>query len=152
MDPATKAKQAAFERQFVAYLLAVTGAVVTALLVLFVSAYLRARDPSFSFARLWEGAMVIALSFLVFWIFAFLSASVPAFITTKIAQRFNITNAGYFLICGALTGAAVAPFFPTWYTAPAETDSLSNYLFFLRHSIPAGLIGGGLYWWKAVRR
>ncbi len=152
MDSAIKAKQAAFEKQFVGYLLAVTGAAITALILLFVSAYLNAPNLSFSFARLWEGALLIALTFFVFWIFAFLTASVPAFLTIKVAQRFNITSACYFLICGALAGAAVAPLFPAWYTAPPEAGSLSDYLDFVRLSIPAGFVGGGLYWWKVIRR
>lgn len=152
MDSATKARQAAFERRFVGYLVAVTGAAVTALLLLFVSVYLSAPNPSFDFVQLWEGAFLIPLTFVVFWMFAFLSASVPAYIAINIAQRFDITNAGYFLICGALAGAVGAFLVPTWYTDPPKANSLSTHLDVLRLSIPAGVAGGGLYWWKVLRR
>jgi hypothetical protein len=155
MDSTAKARQAAFEKHFVGYLLAVTGAAVTALIQLFVSAYFSATNSSLSFARLWDGAFWIVLILFGLWVLAFVSAIIPFVATIKVARRFQITSVLYFILCGVLAGVVAAPaiiyFALAWYPRSTQPPFSNEIIDAWRLTIPAGIVGASLYWWKVGR-
>jgi len=156
MDSTITAKRAAFEKQFVGYLLAVSGAAISAVILLFVSVYLSAPNRSFDLGRLWDGIFLTALLVVLFWIYVFFWTIIPFVAVIRVARRFQITSVLYFILSGALTGILLAPaliyFQPRWYTdPPAQPPFVQQVIDILPICVPAGIVGAFLYWWKVGR-
>jgi MFS family permease len=155
---AAKSDRAKLERRISGYFLAVTGATIVFMAITAVIMLLNGTASTVPFPeRARQLAFLIGLLGLSCWIFAAVFAAIPFAVTCKIAERIEITHIIYFAVCGALTGALLAPIFiylwPTWYTDPPEQPSLlTQFVRVSCLSVPAGIGGGLVYWWHAVRR
>jgi hypothetical protein len=56
----------------------------------------------------------VAFAAIVFWFVAFVTASLPVALTYLVARLLRIRSIFYYLLCGAVTGAALAPIF-VWF-------------------------------------
>jgi len=70
---------------------------------------------------LWEESLrglgsivIVAFAAMVFWIVAFVTASLPVALAYLVARLLRIRSIFYYLLCGAVTGAALAPIF-VWF-------------------------------------
>ncbi|MEJ0075506.1 MAG: hypothetical protein WDO17_08670 [Alphaproteobacteria bacterium] len=143
----------------VGYVGAVLGASFTFVIVQMVIAYflhggLSAVHP-FS-TRMFQLFTMSALMFLLVTFCVFFTAFIPVMVVHKIADRYSITNVGYYLLCGIAVGIVLAPIAdlitPRMFTAPPEEPPMyMRILLFCRFSVPGGAVGGLIYWWLTGR-
>jgi hypothetical protein len=144
MDAARKT----LEKKLAGYFLAVTGATFVFTALFAAIAYYQDTSTLFSPAdRLGQLALMTGFLGVLFWFLTFLLAAIPVFAISKLAEYFKITHPTYFVICGALT----AIFLSAVYLRRDERPFIEELLMFMRLTVPAGIVGGFLYWWKAVR-
>jgi hypothetical protein len=93
-------------------------------------------------------AMVAAV---IFWVVAFVTAILPVAVTYTAARSFQIRSIFYYLACGALTGAALAPIFVwvDWYDDAAAF--LKEWLRDVPMFAAIGACAAATFWYKTGR-
>jgi hypothetical protein len=121
-------------------------------MVFFSYAFLSIRPSS----HIYEIAVSWGAFFVIFALCSFFLAMLPVFIVHRIAQRFSITNVGYYVAFGTLTGLIICPIFvyfrprgalEPWPDPPfyVEVMNIGGYFAFF------GAIGGLAFWWAVGR-
>jgi hypothetical protein len=93
-------------------------------------------------------AMVAAV---FFWVIAFVTAILPVTLTYTMARWFQIRSIFYYLACGALTGAALAPIFVRVDWHEDDPPFLEEWLRYAPMFAAIGACAAAMFWYKTGR-
>jgi hypothetical protein len=96
---------------------------------------------------------IVAFAAIVFWFVTFVTAGLPVALTYLVARLLRIRSIYYYLVCGAVTGVALAPIYVTW-SDWHEDDSMSflqSYLQVVPIFVAIGAGAAATFWSTAGR-
>jgi hypothetical protein len=88
---------------------------------------------------------------IIFWIICFSASALPAGAAYAIARFFRIRSIFYYLVWGALTGAALAPIFVWFESRPLSPPFLDFYLDVAPRFMAIGALAAAVFWYKTGR-
>jgi hypothetical protein len=91
---------------------------------------------------------VAIVAAVVFWIVAFITAMLPVAVTYAIARHCQIRSIFYYLACGALTGAALAPIFVRVDWHEDDPTFLEEWLRDMPMFAAVGACAAAMFWYK----
>jgi hypothetical protein len=100
-----------------------------------------------------EGAAVAVITFgaIFFWVIVFVTAMLPVALTYVVARWLRIRHIFYYLVCGAVTGAMLAPIFVWFDWHDDDPPFREEWLRYAPIFATIGACAAAMFWYKTGR-